>query len=211
MSCHAEPDPLRDAAAISPAIVAELSGLDPEQLERWRAEGLLPASVVNDDPNREEFGDPPWYYSWNEHHRVLAAAKLLELGLAEGDLPDALARLDAACPQWAVTLPQRVLEAALPAEVDIQLFWAERRHEGPLGRLFRFADAVEMESGKLGGLPNVGGRRIETDMVADYHAGGMSVDEIAQTYWLTPFQVRRAVEFQQALYTAVVADALAAG
>ena len=211
MSCHAESDPLRDEGAISPAIVAGLSGLDPEQLERWRAEGLLPASVINDDPDREEFGDPPWYYSWNDHHRVLAAAKLLELGLAEADLLGALARLDAACPQWAVTLPQQALEAALPQAVDLQRFWSERRHEGPLGRLFRFADAVEMESGKLGGLPNVGGRRIETDMVAGYHTGGMSIDEIAQTYWLTPFQVRRAVEFQQALYTAVVADAPAAG
>ena len=211
MSCHAESDPLRDEGAISPAIVAGLAGVTSEHLERWRAEDLLPASVINDDPDREEFGDPPWYYSWNEHHRVLAAAKLLELGLAETDLPDALARLDAACPQWAVTLPQRVLEAVLPQAVDLQRFWSERRHEGPLGRLFRFADAVEMESGKLGGLPNVGGRRIETDMVAAYHVGGMSIDEIAQTYWLTPFQVRRAVEFQQALYAAVVADAPAAG
>ena len=211
MSCHREPDPLRDAAAISPAIVAGLSGLDPEQLERWRADGLLPASVVNDDPDREEFGEPPWYYSWNEHHRVLGAAKLLELGLAEASLPDALARLDDACPQWAVTLPQRALEAVLPKQVNIQRFWSERRHEGPLGRLFHFADAVEMESGKLGGLPNVGGRRIETDMVSAYHVGGMSIDEIAQTYWLTPFQVRRAVEFQQALYAAVVADAPTAG
>ena len=98
MSCHEEPDPLRDAGAISPTIVAGLSGLDPEQLEHWRADGLLPASVINDDPDREEFGAPPCYYSWNDHHRVLAAAKLLELGLAEADLPTALARLDAACP-----------------------------------------------------------------------------------------------------------------
>ena len=211
MSCHGEADPLRDAGAISPAIVAGLSGLPPERLERWRAEGLLPASVINDDPDREEFGDPPWYYSWNDHHRVLGAAKLLELGLSEADLPDALARLDAACPRWAVALPVRALAGALPQEVNAQRFWAERWHEGALGRLFRFADAVEMESGKLGGLPNVGGRRIETDMVAAYHAGGMSIDEIARTYWLTPFQVRRAVEFQQALYTAVVADASAAG
>ena len=211
MSCHGEADPLRDGGAISPAIVAGLAGLDSARLGRWRAEGLLPASVINDDPDREEFGDPPWYYSWNEHHRVLGAAKLLELGLAETDLPDALARLDAACPQWAVTLPQRALEAALPKSVDLQRFWSERRHEGPLGRLFRFTDAVEMEGGKLGGLPNIGGRRIETDMVAGYHAGGMSIDEIAETYWLTPFQVRRAVEFQRALYAEAAADAPAAG
>ena len=211
MSCYEETDPLRDEGAIAPAIVAGLSGLDSAQLERWRAEGLLPASVTNDDPDREEFGDPPWYYSWNEHHRVLGAAKLLELGLAEVELSGALARLDAACPQWAVTLPQRVLEAALPVEVDLQRFWSERRHEGPLGRLFRFADAVEMRPNYCAGEPTVRARRLRTAMLWLEYPAVSGADELAADYSLTAHQVRRAIEFEEALRAIEQIHAPAAG
>ena len=211
MSCQAESGPLRDGGAIAPAIVAGLAGLDSARLERWRAQGLLPASVINDDPDREEFGDPPWYYSWNEHHRVLGAAKLLELGLAEADLPDALARLDAACPQWAVTLPQRVLEAALPKSVDLQRFWSERRHEGPLGRLFRFADAVEMRPNYCGGEPTVRARRLRTAMLAQTYPTASHTEQMAAEYWLTVYQARRILEFEQALHDAAQIHTPAAG
>ena len=211
MSCHGEPDPLRDAGAIAPAIVAGLAGLDPEQLERWRADGLLPASVINDDPDREEFGDPPWYYSWNDHHRVLAAAKLLELGLAESALPDALARLDAACPQWAVELPIRLLEDTLPQEVDPRRFWAERRHEGSLGRMYTFADAVDLDPHIGKGDPTVRGRGVDACMLARFHAGGLSIETIAEDYWLPASQVRRIVEFDHMLRKTAVTDAPAAG
>ena len=211
MSCHAEPDPLRDEGAISPAIVAGLAGLDSAQLERWRAEGLLPASVINDDPDREEFGDPPWYYSWHEHYRVLGAAKLLELGLAEDELSDALARLDAACPQWAVTLPQRILEAALPATVDLQRFWSERRHEGPLGRLFRFADAVEMRPNYCAGEPTVRARRLRTAMLAQTYPTSSHTEQMADEYWLTVYQARRILEFEQALHDVAQIHTPAAG
>ena len=210
MSCHKEPDPLRDAGAIAPAIVAGLAGLDPEQLERWRADGLLPASVINDDPDREEFGDPPWYYSWNDHHRVLAAAKLLELGLPEADLPDALARLDAACPQWAVELPIRLLEDALPQEVDPHRFWAERWHEGPLGKLYTFGDSIEMVPGRCDAEPTIRQRRIDTAMLAREHRT-QSVDTLAHTYWLPRYAVRRAIEFERALRSFEQIHAPAAG
>ena len=211
MSCQAESDLLRDEGAIAPAIAAGLAGLDSARLGRWRAEGLLPASVINDDPDREEFGDPPWYYSWHEHHRVLGAAKLLELGLAEADLPDALARLDAACPQWAVTLPQRVLEAALPKSVDLQRFWSERRHEGPLGRLFRFADAVEMRPNYCAGEPTVRARRLRTAMLWLEYPAVSGADELAADYSLTAHQVRRAIEFEEALRAIEQIHAPAAG
>lgn len=211
MSCQAESGPLRDGGAIAPAIVAGLAGLDSARLERWRAEGLLPASVINDDPDREEFGDPPRYYSWNEHHRVLGAAKLLELGLAETDLPDALARLDAACPQWALTLPQPALEAALPAKLDLQRFWSERRHEGPLGRLFRFADAVEMRPNYCAGEPTVRARRLRTAMLWLEYPAVSGADELAADYSLTAHQVRRAIEFEEALRAIEQIHAPAAG
>ena len=210
MSCHGEADPLRDAGAISPAIVAGLSGLDPERLERWRAEGLLPASVINDDPDREEFGDPPWYYSWNDHHRVLGAAKLLELGLAEADLPDALVRLDGACPRWAVTLISGVLEPALPAEVDASRFIAELWHEGALGRLYAFGDSVEMVPGRCDAEPTVRRRRIDTAMLAREHRT-VSVDTLAHNYWLPQYAVRRAIEFERALRSLDQIHAPAAG
>lgn len=210
MSCHGEPDPLREAGAIAPAIVAGLAGLDPEQLERWRADGLLPASVINDDPDREEFGDPPWYYSWNDHHRVLAAAKLLELGLPKPDLPDALARLDAACPQWAVELPIRLLEDTLPQEVNPHRFWAERWHEGPLGRLYTFGDSIEMVPGRCDAEPTIRQRRIDTAMLAREHRT-QSVDTLAHTYWLPQYAVRRAIEFERALRSFEQIHAPAAG
>ena len=211
MSCHKEPDPLRDVGAIAPAIVAGLSGLDPEQLERWRADGLLPASVINDDPDREEFGDPPWYYSWNDHHRVLAAAKLLELGLPEADLPDALARLDAACPQWAVELPVRALEDALPQEVDAHRFIAERWHEGPLGRLYTFGDSIEMAPGRCDAEPTVSRRRIRTAMLAHEHTPATGIERLAHSYRLPQYAVRRALEFEQALCSLEQIHAPAAG
>ena len=211
MSCHGEADPLRDAGAISPAIVAGLSGLEPERLERWRAEGLLPASVINDDPDREEFGDPPRYYSWNDHHRVLGAAKLLELGLSEADLPDALARLDAACPRWAVTPISDVLAPALPQEIDAHRFIAERWHEGALGRLYPFGDSVEMVPGRCDAEPMIRRRRIRTAMLAHEHTPAMGIERLAHSYRLPQYAVRRALEFERALRSFERIHAPAAG
>ena len=211
MSCHNEPDPLCDNGAIPPAVAAGLAGIDQALLEHWWTTGLLPSSTINDDPDREEFGDPLWYVSWNDHHRVLAAAKLLELGLAEPDLPTALTRLDEACPQWAVTLPQRMLKAALPAEIDLQRFWSERRHEDSLGRLFRFADAVEMRPYHCEGAPTVRARRLRTAMLAQTYPTSSHAEQMAAEYWLTVYQARRILEFEQALHDAAQVHTPAAG
>ena len=211
MSCHAEPDPLKDEGEISPYAVAGLSGLDPDQLERWRADGLLPASQINDDPDREEFGEPPWYYSWNEHHRALGAAKLLELGLPAVELPAALTRLDEACPRWAVTLAPKVIESALPPQIDRKRFFAERWHEGPLGKLYSFADAIDMRPGYSGGEPSIRGRRIRTAMLWLECPPVAGDEKFAADYSLTPYQVRRAVEFENILRAAEQIHASAAG
>ena len=211
MSCHADPDPLKDAGAISPYVVAGLSGLDPDQLERWRADGLLPASEINDDPDREEFGEPPWYYSWNEHHRALGAAKLLELGLPIAELPAALARLDTACPRWAVTLIPKAIESALPPQIDHKRFFAERWHEGPLGKLYSFADVVEMMPGRCDSEPTVRGRRIRASMLWLEYPPTAGDEKLAADYSLTAYQVRRAVEFENILRAAEQVHASAAG
>ena len=211
MSCHTEPDPLKDEGEVSPYVVAGLSGLDPDQRERWRADGLLPASQINDDPDREEFGEPPWYYSWNEHHRVLAAAKLLELGLPTAELPAALACLDEACPRWAVTLIPKAIEAAFPAQIDRKRFFAERWHEGPLGRLYTFADAIDMRPGYSGGEPTIRGRRIRTAMLWLEYPPVAGDEKLAADYSLTPYQVRRAVEFENILRGVGQVHAPAAG
>lgn len=211
MSCHAEPDPLKDEGAISPYVVAGLSGLDPDQLERWRADSRLPASEINDDPDREEFGEPPWYYLWNEHHRVLGAAKLLELGLPIAELPAALARLDEACPRWAVTLVPKAIEAALPPQIDHKRFFAERWHEGPLGLLYSFADVVEMMPGRCDSEPTVRGRRIRASMLWLEYPPAAGDEKLAADYSLTAYQVRRAVEFENILRAAEQVHASAAG
>ena len=211
MSCHAEHDPLKDEGAISPYVVAGLSGLDPDQLERWCADGLLPASEINDDPDREEFGEPPWYYSWNEHHRALGAAKLLELGLPIAELPAALARLDEACPRWAVTLIPKAIESALPPQIDHKRFFAERWHEGPLGKLYSFADVVEMMPGRCDSEPTVRGRRIRASMLWLEYPPVAGDEKLAADYSLTAYQVRRAVEFENILRAAEQVHASAAG
>ena len=187
--------------ALPPDVVAGLSGLGAERLERWRAEGVLPASLGNPDPVewRDE-DDPDWFYTLADHARVLGAAKLLELGLPEAELPAALARLDGACARWATDLVPARIEAAFPAEVDFERFIAERWHEDRLGRLHEYADVVEMAPGRMDSMPVIRGRRVDTETVARFHCGGETDDEIAQNFRLTPRQVERALAFERTLH-----------
>ena len=212
MSCDPGEREMHGHGALPPDVVAGLSGLGAERLERWRAEGVLPASLENPDPVewRDE-DDPDWFYTLDDHARVLGAAKLLELGLPEADLPEALARLDEACACWAVDLPPFQIGEALPAGLDHERFIAERRHEDRLGRFHRYADVVEMTEGAGDGLPGIRGSRIDTYTMICAYRSDADIDWIARGFCLTPYQVERAVRFEQAVRGLGTADAPAAG
>ena len=201
MSCDPGGREMHGHGALPPDVVAGLSGLGAERLERWRAEGVLPASLENPDPVewRDE-DDPDWFYTLDDHARVLGAAKLLELGLPEAELPAALARLDKACARWATDLVPARIEAAFPVEVDFERFIAERWHEDRLGRLHEYADVVEMAPGRMDSMPVIRGRRVDTETVARFHCGGETDDEIAQNFRLTSRQVERALAFERILH-----------
>ena len=211
MSCEPAGSGMHRQGALEPRIVAGLSGFSLERLERWRADGLLPASLENPEPPemRAEFDDPPCCYDWDDLHRILAAAKLLELGLPEAELPETLARLDAACARWATDLAPIRIRDALPERIDAQRFFAERWHEGPLGRLCEYADVVEMAPGRRGCAPVIRGTRLDTWAVfSEYCAKQEDYAAAASAYWLTPHQARRAVQFERALGGEWQTDAL---
>ena len=209
MSCDPAGNEMHQHGALTPRIVAGLSGFSIEQLERWRESGLMPASLENREPPemQAEFDDPPRYYDWDDLHRILAAAKLLELGLPEAELSAALARLDAACARWATDLVPSSIREALPERIDAHRFFAERWHEGPLGRLYEYADAVEMVPGRRSCVPVLRGRRVDTWTVLSEYCAKRDYAAAAASYWITPYQARRAVEFECALGGVGQADA----
>ena len=214
MSCDpGEPEyRMHQYGALPPELVAGISGIEPEQLECWRVEGLLPATLSKAElePFCDE-DDPDWFYTLDDHARVLAAAKLLQLGLPEAELPAALARLDEACVRWAVDLPPLQISEAFPAGLDHERFIAERKHEDRLGRFYRYADVVEMVDEIRDGMPNIRGSRIDTyTMICSYRSDS-DIEWIARGHCLTPYQVRRAVRFEQAVRGLETADATAAG
>ena len=200
MSCS-EQDELGRWGALEPWLVAALSGLDEARLDRWREEGLLPASVKNEEPIelQREFDEPPHYYNWSDHFRVLAAAKLLELGLPETELPDVLARFDRACRSWPIRFARLHMEPVFPAGLDLRRFVAERRHEFALGRMHEFADVVEMDPMRADGRPVLHRTGLTAESLWIEFSASNDYDQAASAWGVTAHQVRRAVEFECAL------------
>ena len=214
MSCAGEEHGFDEAGAIEPRICAALADMGEERIEQWRDAGLLPGALRNQEPERDSPDEPDWFYSWDDLHRILAAAKLIELGLPAERLAETFARFDGACRWWAVILAAGDLEPIFPAEADFRRFIAERWHERELGSLWRFADAIRIDPHIHGGLPVIHGRRVDTRTVYSFHMNGESIEEVADGFSLTPHLARRAVEFEQAVLSrngVQRADASAAG
>ena len=203
---------MHEHGALPPELVAGISGIEPGRLERWRAEGLLPATLSKAElePFCDE-DDPDWFYTLDDHARVLGAAKLLQLGLPETELPAALARLDEACMRWAVDLVPSLIRPAFPEGVDFDRFIAERWHEGRLGRLYEYADVVELKPGVMDSMPVIRGRKVDTDTVICSYRDESDIERIMAGYRLTPYQIRRVVAFERAARDFGAADAPAAG
>ena len=86
-------------------------------------------------------------------------------------------------------------DAALESAVRCVL--AEMKQEGPLFKLNRFDDVVQMRPEVNVGLPTLRGSRLETAFVARL-AKLSSFDEVAALYGLEANVVARAVEFEEA-------------
>ena len=214
MSCEGEKHEFDEAGAIEPQICAALAGVSLEQIDEWREAGLLPGALWNDESERDLPDEPDWFYDWNSLHRILAAAKLIDLGLPPEQIPDTFAQFDKACPHWATSLIPRSLEPCFPAGVDLRRFIAERWHERELGRLWRFADAIHIHPRIHSGLPVIHGRRVDTrTLYSHHHHGGTGIEELADGFLLTPYLAARGVEFEEALLSAneTQSDAFAAG
>ena len=212
MSCS-EQDELGRWGALEPWLVAALSGLDEERLERWRESGVLPASIKNEEPIeiQREFDEPPRYYNWSDHFRVLAAAKLLELGLLEAELPAVLARFDGVCRNWPTRFVPKNMEPVFPPHLDYRRFETERSHEHALGRMYEFADVVEMDPMRVDGRPVLHRRRLTTDSLWQTYSAETGIEELLKEWWITPYQARRAIEFECAVRGCRLPDAPAAG
>ena len=198
-----------DRGGLPPALVAVLTGIDVEQLAAWSTSGVAPATAD------VAVAGSAALYGWDDYMRVRAASALLDRGLPPPEAAATLASLDAACPNWheAPRTARRdepiaggrwgctssALDAALPG----QMTWDELRmaleREGPLGKLCRFAEWIDMDPAVQDGLPTIRGRRLNTWVIADSRAAGLSDAEIARQYGITVEQVRRAVAFERAL------------
>ena len=212
MSCS-EPDERGHWGALEPWLVAALSGLDEAELERWRESGLLPASVKNEEPIelQREFDEPPHYYNWSDHFRVLAAAKLLELGLPEAELPDVLATFDRVCRNWPTRFVPKNMQPVFPSQLDYRRFETERHHEHALGKMYEFADVVEMDPMRVDGRPVLHRRRLDTQTLWQVYSEETGIEQLLEEWWITPYQARRAIEFEYAVRGYRLPDALAAG
>ena len=198
-----------DRGGLPPALVAALTGIDAEQLAAWGASGIARATA-------DTGGDgSAVLYGWDDYTRVRAASLLLDRGLPSSEAAATLARLDAACPNWheAPRTARRdepvdsrrwrrassALDAALPGPMTWDELRTALEREEPLGKLCRFAEWIEMDPAVQDGLPTIRGRRLNTWVVADSRAAGLSDAEIARQYGITVEQVRRAAAFERAL------------
>ena len=213
MSCTGEEREYGKTGAIEPRICAALAGVGAAQIDQWREAGLLPGALWNDEAERDFPEEPDWFYSWDDLHRILAAAKLIELGLPAERIPEIFARFNEACQKWATKLAVDDLEPIFPAEVGFHRFIAERWHERELGRLWRFADAIHVDPHIHEGLPVIRGRRVDTRTIYGFHVHGDTIEEIADDFLLTPHLARRAIEFEREVLKAdeTLSGAAAAG
>ena len=198
-----------DRGGLPAALVAALTGIDAEQLAAWRVSGVAPATA-------DTGGDASAaLYGWDDYTRVRSAAALLDRGLSSSEAAATLARLDDACLNWH-ELPHTARRdepigkhqrqraaAALDAALPGPMTWDELRtaleREGALGKLCRFAEWIDMDPAVQDGLPTLRGRRLNTWVIADNRAAGVSDAEIARQYGITVEQVRRATAFERAL------------
>lgn len=73
------------------------------------------------------------------------------------------------------------------------------REQGPLAKLRKFSEYVDMRPDVQAGRPIIKGTRIETATIAGYEQTGMSKKEIAETLWIAEDQVGGALDFERAL------------
>ena len=77
--------------------------------------------------------------------------------------------------------------------------------------MYRFADVVEMDPMRVGGNPVLHRRRLETDTLWRVYSDETGIEQLVEEWLVTPYQARRAIEFECAIRQCRLPDALAAG
>lgn len=125
--------------------------------------------------------------------------EFLDQGLPTRRLRDNLAALDEFHEDW---FQERLTAFKHGHPDDVRM--AEEvvknlREQGPLAKLRKFSEHVDMRPDVQAGRPIIKGTRIETATIAGYEQTGMSKKEIAETLWVAEDQVGAALDFERAL------------
>lgn len=202
-----DPQPYR--AALRSRLVARLSGVSLRQLWLWHNSGLIRGQVLPGSPGS------PRLYSWVDYQKVRAARHLRDEDVSAQRTRDAIAYLDEHIPAWYLLplhgfagepiMERRRINATVTSVTQLLVDWSilkgvlrTLQAEGPLGELREFSEHVTMDPSILGGNPVIKGTRLETQFIAVLVERGLPVAEIAETYHLSPEQVKQALEFQRA-------------
>ena len=219
-----------DGAALRSRLVAALSGSPGPRLASWHRREIVPASVIRGRrglprlyswrdyhrvrvavnlleqglPSRRlranlnalEAGFPNW------HEIKLIAFEGYVIVTTDG-------RFDITALEKQGVATEIIRDAALggrhaPMSEAEMLMHAVHAitHEGPLARLTRFSEWIEMVPGVQGGQPVLKEHRIMTSTIAGYRDSGMSADEIASTLELGVREVSAALHFEHVLHPA---------
>lgn len=196
--------------ALRTVTVARLAGVSLRQLGYWHRTDMIRAHAVPGGPGH------PRLYSWVDYMKIRAAKNLLDQGLHTRRIRAAIDFLEADAPEWYlcplsafqhrvfIRLPNVAVDVAaekgrqalLPLVEDLL---ATLRREGPLGKLHRFSEYVDMDPDTLAGNPVLKGRRLETRFIATLTDYGVSIPRICTEYGLNRVQVRHALDFEQAV------------
>ncbi len=199
-------DTVARIGALRSRLVSKLSGFTPRQLGYWHTTRLIEAHI---DAGARGF---PRLYSWIDYMKLREAAKLSAAGVPTARIRRAVDYFEEAITNWYL-IPlhvegQRVMAhlsedvqvaADLGGQISLLGTLSEIHHEGPLGELREFSDAVDMSPYILGGAPVVRETRIETGFMAALHDLGQEPEEIAATYRVPLRLVRRAIQFELAV------------
>lgn len=193
-------------------MVANLAGVPSSKLGRWHRGGLVSAHTL---PGNHSGGLR--LYSWIDYMKVRAARALLENGVSPRNLRDAIAYLEATTPDWYLAplhefrgrvvhereasfrIADRIGQLAFgPIVTGVERTLEILQEEGPLGEMRSFGDVINMDPRIVGGNPIVRGTRLEAGFLWALAGRGMDIDEIADSYDLSTYQIERAIAFMEA-------------
>ena len=193
--------------ALRSALLSRLTGLTVRQVQYWHRTGLISAHT---DPGARGY---PRLYTWVDYMKLREAAKLSSRGVPTATIRRAVDYLEVSVPDWHLVAlrveGKGVIAHLSDLDLDVTVTRGgqiplvptlhELHHEGPLGELRRFDDAVDMHPRIRGGAPILKETRIETSFVRGLRNLGQSEEDIAEMDRLPVHKVQRALEFERAI------------